>query len=286
MSTTASPDNVDKLIAKLPEIFKKSNGYTELFGYELDKKNTQYYTEDMTKKLLTKLLKAYNNDINETINHLIKILKWRQKFNPLSCAFKEKHSEILEKVGIITNYKDGTVITWNLYGELLQHKDKIMNSEDNLNKFIRYRVGLMERGIRLLFANDSSQEYMTQIHDYKGVSMWRMESKMRKTVKDIVFIFGEYYPEFLDRKFFVNVPRTLTWVYDIIIKFVSNETKQKFVVLNDAKSLGRYISDVPNKTYGGKSELTLTQQCVPESKIRPTPYALSLFEYEIINEVE
>ncbi|KAL6948868.1 hypothetical protein ACO0QE_001343 [Hanseniaspora vineae] len=295
--SSVKPDEklVSQLLGELPSIIEEAGNYSELYGIELSNKgdSAQYYNENSVKLLLGKLCKAYNNEHEKISTQLVKILKWRSSFNPLSCGFKEKHNAFLEQIGIITSEK-GQVITWNIYGELIHKKDEILNNSENLTKFIRYRVGLMERGIQLLLnkdnANASGDEtakktlddlYMIQVHDYATVSMFNRDPNFKKTVKEIIEIFQEYYPEWLKQKFFVNVHWSLGFIYNVFTKFINSEIKKKFVVLSDSHKLGEeYLGEyVPKETYGGKLSGSLASLKVKE--IKPNNYILHMiFENE------
>ena len=129
-------------------------------------------------------------------------------------------------------------VTWNLYGQLVKKKELFQN----VDKFVRYRIGLMEKGLSLLDFTSADNCYMTQVHDYKGVSLWRMDSDIKNCSKTVIGIFQKYYPELLYAKYFVNVPTIFGWVYDLIKKFVDESTRKKFVVLTDGNKLGQYLS--------------------------------------------
>jgi len=97
---------------------------------------------------------------------------------------------------------------------------------------------------------------IVQVHDYKDTSMFSMSAITRRASKSTIQIFTDYYPELLAAKFFVNVPRVLAWVFGAISNFLSKETVAKFIVLSDARDLGRYIdADELPELYGGNSKL-------------------------------
>ncbi|CCK69368.1 Sfh5p KNAG_0C02570 [Huiozyma naganishii CBS 8797] len=278
-STDAEKQTFDKLVKNLPGIVKdKCDGYDELYGYKLvsEGAGSEFYNKDVADALVFKLCKAYQFQYEDIMQHLIHILKWRKEFNPLSSAFQEVHDKDLQEIGFLTFLKENDpntrAITWNLYGELLKKKELL----NDLDKFIRYRIGLMERGLRLVDFTDESDNYMTQVHDYKGVSLWRMDPKMKACVKQVISIFQESYPELLYAKYFVNVPTVLGWVYDVIKKFVDPETRKKFVVLTDGNKLGQYLAGAPSKQYGGKNKKTLAELNMTD--IRPTDYGLFMLE--------
>lgn len=280
----------NKIKTQLPDIIKtKCRNYDEFYGYKLipGGNGSEYYNEDIANNLIYKLCKAYQFNEPEIKQKIIKILNWRKDFNPLSAGFLEQHDEQFEKLGVLTkdkaNEPNKKVITWNLYG-VIKDKSKIFG-EKNVGKFIRYRIGLMERGINLLDFDDDDNCYMTQIHDYKGVSMiFGMNSEMKSGIKEIVTIFQDYYPESLYAKYFINVPNILGWIYDIIIKFIDKRTSEKFVVLNNGNKLGKYIKNCPEKEYGGTNKKTLKEQAL--QNIRPTGYGLFLLEQQSNQEVD
>lgn len=133
-----------------------------------------------------------------------------------------------------------------------------------------------------------------QVHDYLGVSFFRMDSKQRSTTKQIVDLMSkvcfnksagayikhhflrrltldgmkQHYPETMKAKYMVNVPFVMSWVMTFIKTFVSRETMSKITVLTYGSALCGYIhhKDLLPKPYGGKSEDTLAslslQQCI------------------------
>lgn len=280
-------NNVKK---ELPQIIgSKCNHYDEFYGHKLipNGDGSEYYNEDIADHLIYKLCKAYQFNETETKDKIIKILNWRRKFNPLSAGFLEQHDVKFEKIGVLTedngNESNKKVLTWNLYGEV-KDKSKIFGKGES-EKFIRYRIGLMERGINLLNFDDDENCYMTQIHDYKDVSLFfGMNGEMKSCIKNIIAIFQDYYPESLYAKYFINVPTIMAWIYDVIIKFVDKHTRDKFVVLRNGSNLGQYIKNCPRLNYGGKSEKTLQEQ--NKTKIRPTDYALFLLQQQSNEDVE
>jgi phosphatidylinositol transfer protein SFH5 len=92
-----------------------------------------------------------------------------------------------------------------------------------------------------------------QVHDYQSVSFLRMDPRAKAASKKTIELLGAHYPETLSRKFFVNVPLIMQWMFGAMKLFVSKETTNKFAVL----SYGEYVATeigskkVP-KEYGGE----------------------------------
>lgn len=251
-------EEIDKFISELGDVVKEA-GYDELYGYQLDPKG-QFYDVKVVKCLIAKLLKAYNFDAAETKKHLVSILKWRGEFDPLSAAFLEDHDTKFNKVGALTINKDGgvnqKVITWNFYGTIDDPKEIF----GHVNEFIRWRVGLMEKAINLLDFTDPENDYMVQVHDYKDASLFSMTSDAKKASTSIIKLFGDYYPEVLSKKFFVNVPFLMSFLFNLFKGFVAEATRKKLTMMSYGNQLGTYIngSGIP-KAYGGKSEKKLDE---------------------------
>ena len=92
-----------------------------------------------------------------------------------------------------------------------------------------------------------------QVHDYQSVSFLRMDPRAKAASKKTIELLGAHYPETLSRKFFVNVPLIMQWMFAAMKLFVSKETTQKFAVLSYGSYVAVELSDktVP-KEYGGE----------------------------------
>jgi hypothetical protein len=105
------------------------------------------------------------------------------------------------------------------------------------------------------FGQGSDPYQGIQVHDYKNVSFLRMDPRAKAASKQTIQMLGDYYPETLSRKFFVNVPIFMQWMFAAMKLFVSAETTKKFEVFSDgvyvAPALGEAV--VPGE-YGGKLE--------------------------------
>lgn len=65
---------------------------------------------------------------------------------------------------------------------------------------------------------------------------------------------GRYYPETLSRKFFVNVPVIMGWLYQATKLVVAKETAKKFTVLSYGNQLAVELGKGVPKAYGGEAE--------------------------------
>ncbi|KAK9377255.1 CRAL-TRIO domain-containing protein [Lipomyces chichibuensis] len=244
------------LISALPALLKEAE-HSELYGHDLSERST---TTDV---LVLKFLVANKYVVPDAHQQLLETLKWRATFNPLSAAFEETHPSKFDGLGYITEDKanpDGEVITWNLYGQVSGNQDVVFEDTD---EFLRWRVGVMEKGLQLLdFSSKRTQ--ISQVHDYLNVSFLRMDPNAKKASKAAVAVFQRYYPELLGKKYFVNVPLIMGWLFTAMKLIVSRETIEKFVVLSNGGYLAEYAGAWVPEAYGGKGP-SLVEQDVSTS---------------------
>lgn len=238
----------ESLESKLSDICKTAD-YSELWGYDLLAFEPK---SPVKEKLLRKFLVANNYDESGTEAQLTKCLKWRKEFNPLSAAFAEQHKPEFQSLGVITRLPTKKVVTWNLYGAV-KNRQELFGDKDG---FLRWRVGLMERGIALMELDSPNENlaYVTQIHDYMDVSFFRLDSETKAATKATIAIFQDYYPEMLDAKYFVNVPLIMGWLFGFMKAFMPSTTAAKFHVVTNGKDLAKDLDENIPSTYGGKTE--------------------------------
>lgn len=90
-----------------------------------------------------------------------------------------------------------------------------------------------------------------QIHDYLQVSFLRRDPLVKTATSETIKTLGRYYPETLSRKFFVNVPVVMGWVYTAMKMVVAKETAKKFTVLSYGNQLAAELGQGIPKEYGG-----------------------------------
>ncbi|KAK9334129.1 CRAL-TRIO domain-containing protein [Lipomyces starkeyi] len=247
------------LISALPALLKEAE-YSELYGHDLSERST---TTDV---LVLKFLVANKYVVPDAHQQLLETLKWRATFNPLSAAFEETQPSKFDGLGCITEDKvnpDGEVITWNLYGQVSGKHDVVFGDTD---EFLRWRVGLMEKGLQLIdFSSKRTQ--ISQVHDYSNVSFLRMDPNAKKASKAAMAVFQRYYPELLGKKYFVNVPLIMGWMFTAMKLIAPRETIEKFVVLSHGGYLAEYVGAWVPETYGGKGPSLAEQDVSPGVKL-------------------
>ncbi|KAK8845278.1 hypothetical protein IAR55_005991 [Kwoniella newhampshirensis] len=250
-----------QLHSRLPKILSNAD-HTSIWGVQLSPSSPPVFS---TLLILQKYLRSVANDVDKAGENLTKTLKWRKDFGLDQGTASEDFGPDFEGLGYVTKVgnEGGSrdVVTWNVYGAVKELKKPF----GDLNRFLRWRLNLMETAISHLnlsqtstpipdFGHGPDPHRIDQIHLYEGVSFLRMDPLVKAASRAVIEIMQAHYPELLLRKFFVEVPLLMSWMFGAISLFVSTETAKKFQVIsykeNLAKELGN-MDDVPAE-YGGK----------------------------------
>ncbi|KAI0730962.1 CRAL-TRIO domain-containing protein [Earliella scabrosa] len=255
--TDAEWKAVKELRAQLPEIFTKaypdqSPAPTSITLWGVTLSTTP---DAKASVILCKFVRARELRVKDAAEMLVATLKWRDEFKIDEIMKEEFDPEVFGKLGkVFGKDKDGRPVTYNLYGAVKDMKAVF----GDVQKFIRWRVQFMEQSIELLDFETIDQ--MVQIHDYEGVSMTSRDASQKAAAKEATNIFQNHYPEFLSRKYFINVPTLLTWVFWLFKPLISAATLAKMsVVGSGARTIGAELSQVipveelPKK-YGGQAD--------------------------------
>ncbi|KAF2678387.1 CRAL/TRIO domain-containing protein [Lentithecium fluviatile CBS 122367] len=258
---TPADHPLTKFFSAVPDLVQEAS-HDEVYGIKLSPT-----APFRTKLILQKFLRANQNDLEKAKQQLLETLQWRKEFDPSKAVGETFAKErfdglgyILEIEGVPESPNRRDVATFNVYGAV---KDNQKTFGD-LEAFLRWRVGLMERSIQKLNLsaattpipnyNEGPDPYQGfQIHDYLQVSFLRQDPVVKAATKRTIEILGRYYPETLSRKFFVNVPVIMGWLYQATKLIVAKETAKKFTVLSYGNQLGLELGRGMPKVYGGEA---------------------------------
>ncbi|KAL8039032.1 hypothetical protein ABFX02_10G008800 [Erythranthe guttata] len=210
--------------------------------------------------ILLKFLRARDFRVQDSIAMLRKCLAWRKEFG--ADVVSEEELGFKELEGVVAYMhgfdREGHPVCYNAYGVFKdkQMYDKIFGDDDDdvkLTKFLRWRVQVLERGIKLLHFKPGGVNSIIQVTDLKDMP----KRELRSASNHILSLFQDNYPEMVARKIFVNVPWYFSLLYSMFSPFLTQRTKSKFVISkegNAAETLYKFIKpeDVPVQ-YGGLS---------------------------------
>ncbi|KAI0047854.1 CRAL/TRIO domain-containing protein [Auriscalpium vulgare] len=241
----------------LPEILEKA--YDEkpdakstpitIWGVTLDPSGAK---DAKASVVLMKWLRARNLNVNEAKTMMIATLRWRDEFKVEEAMEEQFPEDVFGKLGhVYGKDKEGRPITYNLYGANPDLKAVF----GDVQRFIRWRIVLMEKGIEKI--DFETVDQMIQVHDYEGVGFNSRDANSKAAAAEATNIFQNHYPEFLSRKFFVNVPSFLTWIFWLFKPIMPAATFAKMkVVGHGPHSIGKELlplveADQLPQRYGG-----------------------------------
>ncbi|OBA19847.1 CRAL/TRIO domain-containing protein [Metschnikowia bicuspidata var. bicuspidata NRRL YB-4993] len=288
---------LQELVEAVPQILAETDHpeYDEIYGYRIGIDGADHVDTAIRNEILLKFLIATDYDVAAAQQKVVNTLNWRREFQVLSAAYYEKFDAGLEKMGVITEYPGNAdnfrVVTWNLYANLKNPKklfakygvgvtdDGSAAAENDKNSvpgtmFLRWRVGLMERSLSLLDFTNKDNNKAAQVHDYYNVSMFRMDPGMKAATKEIIQVFGDNYPEVLSKKYFINVPLLMGWIFTFFkaTGLMSAATIKKFEMQNHGDLSTSFGKDNLPKEYNGGHE----------NKAVPDIFALATVDSKIV----
>ncbi|KAJ2915480.1 hypothetical protein MD484_g4931, partial [Candolleomyces efflorescens] len=259
--TNAEWDALKKFRTELPDIFAESypdkadnkTAPITFWGVPIDPQSPK--SDARVSVILMKFLRARNLNPTAAREMLVNTLRWRESFNVESLLKEEFPQDIFGGMAKISGVdKDKRPVVYNVYGGNSDLKAVF----SDVQRFIRWRVALQERSILLLDFNEVDQ--MIQIHDYAGVSMSSRDANSKAAASEASNIFSSHYPETLYRKFFINVPTLLSWIFWAFKAIIPSATMAKMSMVGTGESALRkallpYIDtkQLP-KRYGGEAE--------------------------------
>ncbi|XVF87932.1 hypothetical protein PTKIN_Ptkin19aG0008400 [Pterospermum kingtungense] len=251
-----------------------------------------------TDSVLLKFLRARDFKIIEAFEMLRNTIQWRKENNMDSILDEDLGNDFNTTAYISGNDRQGHPVCYNIFGVLSDDEmyNKTLGTEENRDKFLRWRLRLMEEGIEKLdFIGVSS---MMQINDLKNTP-GPSKKEARLFMKQVVSLLQDNYPEFVVKNIFINVP---FWYYAfaaVLSPFLTQRTKSKFVYARPSKvteTLLKYIDvgEIP-VCYGGLKrdndsdfsaedhvEEILVKQSSTETIEIPTPKAGSVIMWDLV----
>ncbi|KAI3466313.1 hypothetical protein Pfo_022976 [Paulownia fortunei] len=209
-----------------------------------------------TDVLLFKFLKAREFKANDAFEMLKNTLEWRKE-NKIDSILEEDFGNDYDSVGYMRGLdREGHPVCYNVYGVFADEEmyNKTFGTEASREKFLRWRLQLLEKEIQKLDFRPGGISSLLQINDLKNTP-GPSRRDLRLATKRAVGTLQDNYPEFVARNIFINVP---FWYYAfnaLLSPFLTQRTKSKFVFSRPARvteTLLKYVAaeEVP-VLYGG-----------------------------------
>ncbi|KAJ6822891.1 putative patellin-6 [Iris pallida] len=213
--------------------------------------------DERTDVVLLKFLRARDFNPAQAHSMLLRCVEWRESFKADGILEEELGFKDLE--GIVAYMhgwdRDGHPVCYNAYGVFKERDmyERVFGDPEKLAKFLRWRVQVMERGVKLLQLRPGGVNSIIQVTDLKDMP----KRELRVASNQILSLFQDNYPEMVARKVFINVPWYFSMLYSVISPFLTERTKSKFVIAkegNVVETLYKFIRPefVPVQ-YGGLS---------------------------------
>ncbi|PKA65207.1 Patellin-4 [Apostasia shenzhenica] len=208
--------------------------------------------------ILLKFLRAREFRVPEALEMIKNSLRWRKEFRV--DEIEEEDPTDSEVFGLTTFLdgvdKEGNPVCYNVYGLYADRRlyQKIFGSRERREKFLRWRVRFMEKGIRELSFRPGDDKAMVQVIDLKE-TQGSSTKELRSTARRMIMIFQDNYPEFVVKNIFINVSLGYYTYHSLFSPLLSQRTRSKFVFARPSRvteTLLRYITpeDIPVQ-YGG-----------------------------------
>uniref|UniRef100_A0A2N9I3G9 CRAL-TRIO domain-containing protein n=1 Tax=Fagus sylvatica TaxID=28930 RepID=A0A2N9I3G9_FAGSY len=206
-----------------------------------------------TDVILLKFLRAREFKVNEAYEMLRNTLQWRKE-NNIDSILNEKFDAEFDSIAFMNGVdREGHPICYNNFGLLGDHEmyNKILGSEAKRERFLRWRIQLMEKEIQKLDFKPGGVSTLLQINNLKD-SPGPSKKDFRLATRLVVGILQDNYPEFVAKN--IEFEAALRPELDALFRskpiallspFLSPRTKSKIIFARPAKvteTLFKYIS--------------------------------------------
>ncbi|KAI0510190.1 hypothetical protein KFK09_010790 [Dendrobium nobile] len=215
-------------------------------------------SNDCLDTILLKFLRAREFKLCETFEMIQRTLRWRNEYGVDEILKENLDSEYFMGTAYMDGFdREGHPVCYNVYGSLRKGGlyDEAFGSREKQERFLRWRVQFMERGIQeLLSFKLGKASAMVQVIDLKDLFGSSMK-ELRSTIEKMIKIFQDNYPEFIFKNIFLNISLRHYTYRALFSPLLTQRTASKFVFARPYKvteTLLRYIDpeNIPIQ-YGG-----------------------------------
>ncbi|KAG8085215.1 hypothetical protein GUJ93_ZPchr0010g7555 [Zizania palustris] len=253
----ALPASDLRALADLRALLATNPDAISIWGVPLNPPPAAGETDERADVVLLKFLRARDFRVRDAHAMLLRCAAWRAEFRADAVVDEDLGFKDLE--GIVAYMhgwdREGHPVCYNAYGVFKDRDmyDRVFGDGDRLARFLRWRVQVMERGVRALQLRPGGVNAIIQVTDLKDMP----KRELRAASNQILSLFQDNYPEMVARKVFINVPWYFSVLFSMISPFLTERTKSKFVIAregNVAETLFKFIRpELVPVQYGGLS---------------------------------
>lgn len=156
--------------------------------------------DNATDIILLKFLRAREFKVNEAFEMLRNTLLWRKE-NNIDSILNESFDTELDMMCYMNGLdRQGHPVCYNNFGLLGDNEtyNKILGTEEKREKFLRWRVQMMEKGIQKLDFRPGGVSSLLQISNLRNTS-GPSKKELWFSIKQVVGLLQDNYPEFVEK---------------------------------------------------------------------------------------
>lgn len=190
-----------------------------------------------TDVVLRKFLKAKDYKVNEAFDMLQKTLIWRRE-NDIDRIIDDQDlaAEFGNAGYLCSRDREGRPVCYHVCGVF---KDRLFYKKTfgtllKGDKFLRWRIQLMEKAIQKLNFRQGGVDSILQVFDLKSTPIHGTK-EINSLSKRTLFLFQNYYPELVHKNIIVYAP---FWFYTsqvLFSRFMNQRNKKKFILARPHK---------------------------------------------------
>ncbi|KAH8949580.1 hypothetical protein BDL97_10G039900 [Sphagnum fallax] len=209
--------------------------------------------DERTNVILLKFLRAKDFKVDEACTMLVNTVKWRQSFLATTIREKKLQSKLDECFYMQGKDRDGHPVCYNIWGAFHDNPDlfeKMLGNESKMkNNFLRWRVQLLEKGIKELEFTPGGTSAILQVNDLKNIPLLKKE--MRDAVHGVINLLKDNYPELVVKNVFLNPPWYFSALYNLINPFITPRMKSKIFLARPGQIFNSIAPEDVLVQYGG-----------------------------------
>ncbi|PKI60958.1 hypothetical protein CRG98_018664 [Punica granatum] len=233
-------------------VAEEEKGEVSLWGVPLSPSKGSEGTD----VVLLKFLRARDFKVADAFEMLKKTLQWRRDSKIDAILGEDVAPELAPAAYLDGTDREGHPVCYNIYGVFGDEEmyQKTFGSEEKKERFLRWRVQLMEKGIEKLDLRPGGVLSLLQINDLKNAP-GPTKKDLRAATKEAVNLLQDNYPELVARNIFINVPFWYYAIHSLLSPFLTQRTKSKFVFARPARATDTLLKYIPAEEipvrYGG-----------------------------------